>query len=106
MAILSVIASELELCAVNDGFLYRQIHRPYQLNLIRKHKRGEFNLDLCAKGYRYFVDEAAKKYHRDFCGSDDSGVKWHQVFPKDVRAAVCMSLALQAKQSLDLGEWG
>ena len=104
MAILNVVASELELCAVNDGFLYRQIHRPYQLSLLRKHKRGEFNLDLCAKGYRYFVDEAAKKYHRDFCGSGFHW-EWHQVFPKDVREAVCMSLALQAKQSLDLGEW-
>lgn len=61
-----IAARELELYATNDGDLYRQKFIPIAKNLIRKIKKGQYNHRMGWKAWMYMVDEAAKKYKREF----------------------------------------
>lgn len=57
---------ELELFADNDGDLYRQKFIPIIDNLKRKIKSGKYDPALAPKLWRYYFDEAARKYKKEF----------------------------------------
>lgn len=57
---------ELQLCAENDADLYRQRLTPIYKNLARKKHKRIYKHKLAVKLMRYAVDEANKKYKKDF----------------------------------------
>ena len=59
-------ARELQLTAENDADLYRQRLTPIYKNLARKKAKGIYNHKLAVKLMRYAVDEANKKYKKEF----------------------------------------
>lgn len=76
---------ELVLYAENDGDLYRQRRQPIEKNLQRKFDKGTYVADKAVKLWRYFADDAAKKYVKE----------WGGVFSVADRNAVALEFALQ-----------
>ena len=76
-------ATELYLYALNDSDLYRQ-RESIEANLQRKFDKGIYNPAKAAILWRYFADNAAKKYHADFCGNG----KWYHLFTPSIRVEV------------------
>lgn len=60
---------ELVLYAENDGDLYRQRRQAIEKNLQSKFDKGTYVADKAVKLWRYFTDEAAKKYAKEYGGS-------------------------------------
>lgn len=89
MKTLSHEARELELYITNDGDLYRQQLRPIHVNLSRKHKKRVYNHALAPKLFRYFVDNGAKKYLREFC----EPCKGFGIFTPAIREEVAQVMA-------------
>ncbi len=92
-------ARELELYMENDEPIYRQRIMPIEENLKKKIKRGNYSLGLSVKLWMYAVDDAAKKYTKEF-GSE--GLPWNKQFPKPVRLYVATRAAIQF--ALDNGQ--
>ena len=74
-------AQELYLYALNDSALYHQQREHVEANLQRRFDKGEYDSEKAAKLWLYFADNAAKKYHKQFCGNG----KWFHVFNIDTR---------------------
>lgn len=68
-------ARELYLYATNDSDLYRQQITPINKNLITKKARGVYKTELAIKLAMYLMENAAKKYVREFGGGN-----WHDQF--------------------------
>lgn len=81
-------ARELELYAVNTGELYRRMVCPAIENLRRKASKGQYNQEKAVKLFSYTADEAAKMYHREFCGAG----RYYDVFNKATRQEVAKNL--------------
>lgn len=67
-------ARELYLFATNDSDLYRQQITPINKNLITKKARGVYKTELAVKLAMYLMENAAKKYAREFGGT------WNEMF--------------------------
>lgn len=93
---------ELELYINNDAQLYRSRLQPIQKNLITKMAQGKFDPKLAIKLFMYVVDEAAKKYVKEFDAPD---AQWNKVFDKKTRIAVATSLAINFKDEADDGNY-
>ncbi len=65
---------ELVLFAENDGDLYRQSLRYINYNMGQFYKKGRFDLQEAVKGYKPFIDMAAKKYGEE--SIFNSAEKW------------------------------
>tara|TARA_A100000171_G_scaffold22307_1_gene20740 strand:+ start:507 stop:818 length:312 start_codon:yes stop_codon:yes gene_type:complete len=76
-------ATDLYLYAINDADLYRQ-RESIEKNLQRKYDKGIYDSAKAAILWRYFADNAAKKYHADFCGNG----KWFHLFTASIRREV------------------
>jgi hypothetical protein len=63
---LSDEANELMLYAENDGDLYRQRETPVTINLLKKIKSGKYDSALSPKLWKYYADDSAKKYQKEF----------------------------------------
>jgi hypothetical protein len=59
-------ARELQLTAENDADLYRQRLTPIYKNLAHKKQKGIYKHNLAVKLMRYAVDEANKKYQKEY----------------------------------------
>lgn len=79
---------ELELYAVNTGDLYRRMTCPVIENLRKKAAKGQYDKEKAAKAFSYVADEAARMYHREFCGSG----KYYDVFNAATRQEVAKRL--------------
>lgn len=80
---------ELELYADNDGDLYRQQRQPIEKNLAKKMAKGVYDRSKAEKLWMYFVDNAAKKYVKEF--GDERGLPWHKMFSMSDRREVARS---------------
>lgn len=81
-------ARELELYAVNTADLYSRMICPAIENLRCKAAKGKYDQEKAVKLFEYVADEAAKMYHREFCGSG----RYYDVFNAATRKAVAKSL--------------
>lgn len=57
-------AREIQLFADNDYQLYESQRLPILKNLAKKYQKGTFNIDRAADLWKYYVDNALKKYHK------------------------------------------
>ena len=92
-------ARELKLFLDNDFDLHRQQEEPIQKNLIRKIKKGIFDAQKSAVLYRHLVDNAAKKYSKEF------GVNAAQIFPGPIRNAVARQKAAEFIRDFRTGQF-
>lgn len=58
-------AKELTIYADNDAGIHQR-EKYFKLNLLRKIRDGKFNFDKSIKLWTYLMDEAAKKYDKEF----------------------------------------
>lgn len=63
------MVKELILYGENDALLYRQRTVPIQKNLINKIASGKFDLQKSVKLWKYWADDVAKRYTREFPGT-------------------------------------
>lgn len=69
---------EIELYADNNAELHRQRFIPIIKNIMRKIKSGKYNALLAPKLWRYYYDDAAKRYQKEFGMSNLLGTKERQ----------------------------
>ena len=60
-----IMAREIMSNADNNAQLYFSNKNPILKNLTKKYKKGTFNLELSAKLWRYYVENAMKLYHKE-----------------------------------------
>ena len=95
-------ARELEMFLTNDAQIYRSRLQPIYKNLVTKMAQGKYDDKLAVKAFMYAVDDAAKKYTKEY---DAPGAKWTDVFDKKTRMAVATTLASEFKDEADLGNY-
>lgn len=81
-------AHELELFAINDGDLYRQVVQPNIRNIARKIVKDTYDLAKARKAWQNVADAAARSYNRQF------GIgKGVELFDKPTRIAAALSIS-------------
>ena len=96
------MARELQLYAENDSALYFQQRRPILINLGKKYKKGTYDIDKAAKLWRYFIDNALKKYNKEFGSRGD---KWFELMTTSDRQLLALEMATETKNEFDLGNF-
>lgn len=77
-------ALDLYLYALNDATLYHQQREHIEELLQKRFDKGDYDSDKATKLWGYFANNAAKKYHKEFCGNG----KWFHLFSTDTRHTV------------------
>ncbi|MBC8442804.1 MAG: HNH endonuclease [Proteobacteria bacterium] len=90
---------ELELFVANDAQIYRSRLQPIYKNLITKIAQGKYDEKLAIKAFMYAVEDAAKKYTKDF------GTPGDNIFDKKTKLAVAATLASEFKDEADDGNY-
>jgi hypothetical protein len=72
----SDMAREISLYADNNSQLYYSRRMPILKNLYKKWKKGTFKVDLAAKLWKYYVEDAMHRYNKDHGSRGD---KWHKL---------------------------
>lgn len=67
------LADEILLGADNDSQLYYSQRLPIEKNLVRKWKKGTFDLTRSATVWRYYIDAADKRYSRLYTNKKGKG---------------------------------
>ncbi len=93
--------NELDSFLMNDEDLYRRRFMPIISNIKRKMKRGVYDHEKSIKLWMYLVDDAAKKYVKEF-GSVEQDVQ--DMFPKETRLQVARILADREKENIEKGD--
>jgi len=94
--------NELDLFIMNNEDLYRRQFMPIIQNLKRKIARNMYDHEKAKKLWMYLIDEAAKKYVKEF-GNPDEDVK--DMFPKETRLRVAELIADREFENLKQGEY-
>ena len=97
----SDMAREIKLYSENDGQLYFQQRRPILINLGKKYKKGTFDVMKASKLWRYFIDSALKKYHKEF----GTGKDWYKLMDTHDRQLLALEMAHETKDEFDLGNF-
>ena len=97
---LSSEAQELLFFLDNDEPLYRRKF-DFLKNAYTKMKRGTYNRELARKLWMYYVEDAAKKYEKEFLNPGE----WSRVFPPTVRREVAKELEERERVSIERGEY-
>lgn len=93
-------AREIQLYADNDSQLYRQRKNPILQNLSRKYIKGTYDINKAAKLWRYYIDAALQKYHKEFGSRGD---KWYELLSVPDRNLLALEYAINTKDEFDLG---
>jgi len=94
-------AREIQLFADNDFQLYQQRQRPILINLGKKYKKGTYDIHKAAKLWRYYIDAAMQKYHKEF----GSRGKWYDLLSVPDRNLLALDYAIETKNEFDLGNF-
>ena len=94
-------ARDVQLFADNDYMLYQQRKRPILINLGKKYKKGTYDVNKAAKLWRYYVDAALQKYHKEYKNSG----KWYDMLSVPDRNLLSLDYAIETKNEFDLGNF-
>jgi hypothetical protein len=72
----SVAANEIRDYADNNSLLFFSRRLPILKNLYKKWKKGTFKIDLAAKLWLYYINDAMQKYNKQHGSKGD---KWHKL---------------------------
>jgi hypothetical protein len=95
-------AREIQLFADNDYMLYQQRKRPILINLGKKYKKGTYDVNKAAKLWRYYVDAALQKYHKEYGSKGDN---WYDMLSVPDRNLLSLDYAIETKNEFDLGNF-
>jgi len=95
-------AREVQLFADNDYMLYQQRKRPMLINLGKKYKKGTYDVNKAAKLWRYYVDAALQKYHKE---NGSKGDNWYDMLSVPDRNLLSLDYAIETKNEFDLGNF-
>tara|TARA_R100000231_G_C5301913_1_gene157806 strand:+ start:614 stop:1009 length:396 start_codon:yes stop_codon:yes gene_type:complete len=95
---LSIDAQELYLFALNDGDLYRQQREHIEALLQKRFDKGDYDSAKAVKLWTYFAINAAKKYHKEFCGNG----KWHKLFGVPIRLEVATLCEKEHREEMEV----
>jgi len=95
-------AREVQLFADNDYMLYQQRKRPILINLGKKYKKGTYDVNKAAKLWRYYVDAALQKYHKE---NGSKGDNWYDMLSVPDRNLLSLDYAIETKNEFDLGNF-
>ena len=101
-AIDSDAVNELDSYIMNNEDLYRRRFMPIISNIKRKMKKNIYDHEKAQKLWMYLVDDAAKKYVKEF-GSPGSDVK--DMFPKETRMQVAKIISDRELENIKQGEY-
>jgi hypothetical protein len=94
-------AREIQLYADSDYSLYQQRKRPILINLGKKYQKGTYDISKAAKLWRYYIDAAMQKYHKEF----GSRGKWSNLLSVPDRNLLALDYAIETKNEFDLGNF-
>jgi len=94
-------ARDVQLFADNDYMLYQQRKRPILINLGKKYKKGTYDVNKAAKLWRYYVDAALQKYHKEYGHRG----KWYDMLSVPDRNLLSLDYAIETKNEFDLGNF-
>lgn len=94
-------ARDVQLFADNDYMLYQQRKRPILINLGKKYKKGTYDVNKAAKLWRYYVDAALQKYHKEYGNKG----KWYDMLSVPDRNLLSLDYAIETKNEFDLGNF-
>jgi hypothetical protein len=94
-------AREIQLYADSDYGLYQQRKRPILINLGKKYQKGTYDISKAAKLWRYYIDAAMQKYHKEF----GSRGKWSNLLSVPDRNLLALDYAMETKNEFDLGNF-
>jgi hypothetical protein len=94
-------AREIQLYADSDYQLYKQRKNPILQNLTKKYLKGTYDIQKAAKLWRYYIDAALQKYHKEF-GSRGS---WSNLLSVPDRNLLALEYAIETKNEFDLGNF-
>jgi len=94
-------AREIQLFADNDYMLYQQRKRPILINLGKKYKKGTYDVNKAAKLWRYYVDAALQKYHKEYGHRGN----WYDMLNVPDRNLLSLDYAIETKNEFDLGNF-
>lgn len=97
-----IAAREISLFADNDYQLYNQRKVPILKNLGKKYKKGTFDIDRAADLWRYYIDAAMQKYHKEFGSRGD---KWYELLSPSDRQLLALEYAKETKTEFDQGNF-
>lgn len=80
---------EIELYAENNPQLYYSRTLPILKNLAKKYVKGTFDVNKSAKLWQYYVEDAMKRYHKDFGGTGS----WSKLLTVEDRKTLARELA-------------
>jgi hypothetical protein len=92
-------AREIQLFADNDSQLYYQRRNPILKNLSKKYLKGQYDIEKAAKLWRYYIDAALQKYHKEFGGRGS----WSNLLSVPDRNLLSLEYAKRTKEEFDLG---
>jgi hypothetical protein len=96
------MAREISLYADNDADLYRQSRRPILINLSNKYKKGTFKVDLASKLWVYYIENALKKYQKEFGNKNQS---WSTLMKPADRKLLAMEYAIDTLNEFNHGNF-
>ena len=94
-------ARDVQIFADNDYMLYQQRKRPILINLGKKYKKGTYDINKAAKLWRYYVDAALQKYHKEYGNKG----KWYDMLSVADRNLLSLNYAIETKNEFDLGNF-
>jgi hypothetical protein len=92
-------AQELVLFGENDSDLYRQRTVPIQKNLSKKFVKGVYDSQLAVKLWKYWADDAAKRYSAQHSTGND----WKQIFSVSDRMMAASYMEDNWREELEAG---
>jgi len=95
-------AREIQLFADNDYQLYQSQRLPILKNLARKYQKGTFKIDRAADLWKYYVDNAMKKYHKLY-GSPRGN--WYDLLSMQDRKRLALDYAVETFKEFSQGNF-
>ena len=85
-------AREIELYADNDSKLYFSRKLPILKNLQKKFQKGQYNIELAAKLWMYYINDAMQRYNKEFGSRGD---KWSDLLSVSDRKLLAIEYATE-----------
>lgn len=92
---------EIELYAENNPQLYYSRTLPILKNLAKKYVKGTFDVNKSAKLWQYYVEDAMKRYHKEFRSSGS----WSNLLSVPDRKTLAKELADATLDNFENGDY-
>lgn len=95
-------AREIEIYADSNSALYFSRKLPILKNLQRKFQKGNYKIELAAKLWLYYINDAMQRYNKEFGSRGD---KWHELLSVSDRKLLALEYAKDTLQEFELGNF-